>query len=456
MPVTQRARKAVGVVFSGMLLTQLIRFGSNLILTRLLAPDMYGLMALGNVVVAAVVLMSDIGLVQCIVQRKEVPPQRFLDTVFVTQVARGALLAALMVAGAFGLHAANAHGWIDAGNTFADPNIFMVLLVLAGVPLAAGFESTNLALQRRELRLGRTIKTDVIAQIATTIITIGLAYLWQAPWVLPASWVINAAWRALLTHIYLPGPGNGLRWHRDDFKDIFNFSKWIVLSSAVNFFAREGDRLLLGAMLSSATLGLYSIGALLLAPLDAGMSRMMAFVGGPALAEVARRDTGRLRQAFIRCRRPIDMVTLTAAGFLALASEPIVRVLYDPRYAGAATTLSILALSLIGTRFTVIDQYLLATGETRELFKRSLMTAVALFICVPLGFHLWGSTGAIVGVLVSRLLAMVVVLSLMSQRKLIDLRYELLALRFFVLGLILGGVVDLAFDRVVDWIHRVF
>ena len=41
----------------GYVLTQAIRFGSSMVLTRLLAPDMYGLMAIGNVIVAGVTLV---------------------------------------------------------------------------------------------------------------------------------------------------------------------------------------------------------------------------------------------------------------------------------------------------------------------------------------------------------------------------------------------------------------
>jgi len=44
----------------------------------------------------------------------------------------------------------------------------------------------------------------------------------------------------------------------------------------------------------------------------------------------------------------------------------------------------------------------------------------------------------------------------MAQRKLVDLRYELLSLRFFVLGVVLGGIVDLGYDKVVHWVHQAF
>ena len=46
----------------GHFLSQLMRFGGNLILTRLLLAEMFGVMAIVNVILAGLVMFSDIGL----------------------------------------------------------------------------------------------------------------------------------------------------------------------------------------------------------------------------------------------------------------------------------------------------------------------------------------------------------------------------------------------------------
>ena len=49
---------------------QALRFGSNLVLTRLLAPEILGIMALLNVVMQGLQMLSDTGIGVCIVQSK--------------------------------------------------------------------------------------------------------------------------------------------------------------------------------------------------------------------------------------------------------------------------------------------------------------------------------------------------------------------------------------------------
>ena len=54
----------------GHVLSQLLRFGSSLILTRLLSPDLYGVMAVGYMVITGLTMMSDVGLAAGVIQSK--------------------------------------------------------------------------------------------------------------------------------------------------------------------------------------------------------------------------------------------------------------------------------------------------------------------------------------------------------------------------------------------------
>src|ERR1700760_3062060 len=74
---------------------QLIRLVNNVILARLLAPQILGLMAVVNAIRTGVELMSDVGILQNIVSNPEGDQQRFYDTAWTMQALRGMLLAAL-------------------------------------------------------------------------------------------------------------------------------------------------------------------------------------------------------------------------------------------------------------------------------------------------------------------------------------------------------------------------
>ena len=75
-----RAQRGAFWVAAGYGASQLIRLGSNLILTRLLFPEAFGLMAVVNSVLAGFAMFSDLGLVPSVVQNRRGDDPRFLAT----------------------------------------------------------------------------------------------------------------------------------------------------------------------------------------------------------------------------------------------------------------------------------------------------------------------------------------------------------------------------------------
>ena len=59
--LTHRLFRAARWTLVGYASTQILRLGSNLILARLLAPEMFGVIAVGHVVIAGLRMFSDVG-----------------------------------------------------------------------------------------------------------------------------------------------------------------------------------------------------------------------------------------------------------------------------------------------------------------------------------------------------------------------------------------------------------
>ena len=69
--LVHRVLRAGGWTIFGFGASQLLRLGGNLILTRLLFPEAFGLMAIVQAVLVGVTLLSDIGVEQSIIHNKE-------------------------------------------------------------------------------------------------------------------------------------------------------------------------------------------------------------------------------------------------------------------------------------------------------------------------------------------------------------------------------------------------
>ena len=92
---------------AGFGLSQIIRLSSNLIMTRLLVPEMFGLMALCQVFLFIMKLISDIGIRPSIIRSNRVDDPRFLNTAWTVQIIRGGIITSMVLLAAFSINIGN-------------------------------------------------------------------------------------------------------------------------------------------------------------------------------------------------------------------------------------------------------------------------------------------------------------------------------------------------------------
>ena len=91
--------------------------------------------------------------------------------------------------------------------------------------------------------------------------------------------------------------------------------------------------------------------------------------------------------------------------FLAIAGEPLIGLLYDPRYADAGWILRILAIGAIGTMIcTSQGNILLAAGDGSRFMLLQGTRGVLLLAGMWLGWHSGGLPGLVAGISLSRFL----------------------------------------------------
>ncbi len=422
--------------------TQGTRLLSSLILTRLLVPEMFGIMAIVTVVQVALTLLSDIGLAQSVVRSKRGDEQEFLDTLWVVQIARGFAIWSIAGAGALGLAILQQAGWLTGSTVYAHPDMPQAIAAVGFTAVLAGLESTKVAVARRHLRLGPISRMEIIGNLVAVGATIAWASIDRSIWALVGGWLIGAAYRTVASHLILPGPLNRPHWDPSAFREIFDFGKWVMASSAITLLVTSGDRLILSGLISSQQLGIYSIAFLIVNAVQLGLSRLSAQVVFPSLSAIARDAPDKLRPAYYRLRTPLDLACLGSAGLFLAAGEALMGVLYDPRYAEAGGMLAILGLVLIGSRFEINEQLFLALGKPRLLAIINATRAAALFSIVPLAFNAGGLSGAIWGIVLAGLLPVLLTLYFSHRNGILDVRYELTRLYGLPLGYLAGSGID--------------
>lgn len=419
--------------------SQLVRFGTNLVMTRLLAPESFGVMAIALTFMFGLALFSDLGLRQNVVQSRRGDDPVFLGTAWAVQVLRGVVLLAfaLIIAGIMLLAQ---QGGFDIGTSvYADPLLPQVVSVLAVTALISGLESINLATASRRLELGRVTLIDLIGQAVAIPVMLAWASVDRSIWALVAGAIVAGVVRTVLSHIYVRGPSASWAWEKSALGEIFGFGKWVFLSSVLGFFVLSADRLLLGGFVGADVLGMYAIAYLIVSAIQLGLAKLSVSVALPALSEVFRRGSlSEFRAIYYKGRLPFDLASLLMAGFLWQAGDTIVAVLYDARYRPAGHMLSLLALTLIVIRYDVAEKCFMAIGKPKFLMVINLIRLILLCVLIPSGFSWFQFEGALWAMVLASFLGAVAVIVLKAKERILDIGRELMVLPLFFVGALIG------------------
>ncbi len=376
--LTNRIMRSSMFTIMGFGLQQAIRFGSNLVLARLLFPEAFGTMALVTVLLVGLTMLSDLGIQPAIQSSKRGDDPAFLNTAWTLNMIRAGILFA----------AACALAWPVAW-FYEEPILSQLIPVAAlSLPLLA-LEPTRAETASRHMLLGRLTLLEVTAQIISITAMLILAWATQSIWALVIGNLVAAAARAGLAWVMLPGIVNRIQLDRDCAHELIHYGRWIFFSTVAGFLVLQSDKLILGGYLSMEQLGLYNIGFFLAGfPLMLGqllVQRLMIPIYRSSPPSESRENFLHLR----KIRFMLSGLLIAGVAPLALGGVYIVDLLYDSRYAasGAVTVMVSMALlpQMLGLTY---DQVTLASGDSRGFFTlnatRATLLVALLLILVPM------------------------------------------------------------------------
>jgi O-antigen/teichoic acid export membrane protein len=427
-------------------LNQAIRFGSNLLLTRLLAPEAFGVMAIAFLVLTCLAMFSDLGLNINVIQSPRGRDHAFLNTVWAVQLIRGLLLWAVALCVSLILFPAGHSGFIPRDSVYADPRLPYVIAAVSLTALLAGAQSTRVFEARRNLAVGRISRIEIVSQLAGLFCMLAWLAFDHSVWALVAGTVVSAFVTTVLSHVWLPGTANRWGWDKSAFDEVIKFGKWIFLSSITGFLVGNGDRFLLAGLIGATSFGVYVIAFLVYSTIDLVLGRMIADVSFPALSEIARERRADLKTGYYRFYVALAAFAYFASGCLMASGQALITLLYDPRYHDAGWMLQILAAALLTIPSRLAAQCFLVLGVSRIFSHIQATRLVVLYACLPAGLHFFGLAGALWGIVLAHFSTLPVVIVYMVKHELYDLRKEIVLLPIVVLGAMFG----LAIDHVID------
>jgi len=422
-----------------LLASQGMRLGGNLIMARLLLPEMFGVMVIATTVSVLLHLLSDVGLRQNIIQSPRGDDPLFLNTAWTVQILRGLLLFGLTLLLAVAAWVAQQADLWPAASTYAAPELPLVLAVTGLQAIIWGFQSTKIDVAVRTFQQKRVVLIDLASQVIGLVVMLVIGWFTRSIWSLVAAGVVAALAGTVLGHTALHGPGNRLQWDRSALTELVNFGRWILLSSIVGVLAMYGDRIWFGASMTVTELGVYSIAVLILGSIQTGLMKLFGAVALPAFSEATRDgDKHRLRTLYDRFKLLVDLVMLFVCGLFLTGSPLLIGWMYDERYAEAGSMLAILSLSFLMLRYTLTHQIWIALGHTKYQAMDNIIRVVSLWLLLPLLLYIGGPRLAIWGVALHALPTLVLIVYVNRKLEILNIKRELMVLPMVLVGALCG------------------
>lgn len=408
----------------------IIRLASTLILTRLLYPEIFGLLTLVSSFIVGLVMLSDIGIEQAVVRSHRGEERSFLDTAWSMQVSRGVVLWLISCVIAW-----------PVSVLYEEPQLLWFMPVAALNVLVGGFTSMSLIGLRRGLNIKPLIILEITTQCVGFAVTVTWAFLHPSVWAVAAGTLT-----AMVLHVavswWIGGPPRlRLHWDPEAKAEILSVGRWIFGSSALSFVSQQADKLLLGKYLGLAALGIYGI-ALALAELVGNLvTRITYGMVYPALSKVQRENPDQLSTYYYKIRLPIDLLALVATGGLMMLSQLVVDIMYDERYTQAGWMLQALCVKVaMSVVLGPAETCLFSMGQTRYGFYQNIGRSIWVALGIPLSWHLWGLQGVVWCVALSQVPVAFILLFPLIRARLLRPLLELRALGFLAIGLLLGWI----------------
>jgi lipopolysaccharide exporter len=368
---------------------QAFRFGRSMVLTRLLAPEAFGTMAVIMAASSAIHTITDIGIKEALIQNPRGTEDHYMRAAWWLALGRAMLLASIVCLIAPLI-----------AQFYGNLEITPLLRVATLGVVFDGALSSKAYVALKQMKFSKWAAINAGGGIIGIFITIGLSFFIRDVWALVLGLCSESVARCILSFIlcpYLPA----FSWDKAATLDLLQFSKGLFGLSFLNFIFVRTDIFVLAKLFSPAQLGLYSM-AIYLAQVPVGyMMNLLGQTMLPTLSQI-QNDLSRLNRVILQVSSLLLFLGVPVLVFVFFCGRSLLTIVYGQRY-GVATaaliaTCAVALVNLLNSQITVVFY---AKGRP-QLHRRCVMIMALTMIVLTYPFAKWfGLVGGQLACLVS-------------------------------------------------------
>ncbi|SDI94150.1 lipopolysaccharide biosynthesis protein [Alteribacillus bidgolensis] len=354
---------------SGTIGVQLIGLITNIILARLLTPEIFGVVSLALVIIVFVHIIQEAGLSSVLVQKQKITKPLVATTFYVNITLSITLsLLVLFIAPKVALF----YGYPELEKLLYY-SIFGIIIGSFGVTFR------GLLMRRRQFKKISII--NLISELLGTILTFILFYFEEYFLAVGIRIIARPAFQSiLLAYISNLNEIKG-RPKIHLLKEILPFSSSVLGIKATNYIKNNVDYIVIGKILGSQSLGIYTIAFQWSTIAKFYISGSVAKVLFPEISK-KQHDIFRVRQLFLNTVKHASFVIFPFCIGLMLIAPEFIYVIYGQQWSDAVPILQVLMIAgLLSSLGTVVGIVFQGLGRPNIELK---ITAISIFVFILL------------------------------------------------------------------------
>nr|APZ79100.1 Wzx [Streptococcus suis] len=375
------------------------------ILSRMLSPKEYGLVAVVNVFLIFFQMIADSGIGPAIIQEKSLTKQD-IQHIFSLTIYIGLFLSILFAFLGIPL------SYLYKNSIYINLSFWLGLCVL--------FYSLSIvpqAILSKKLRFKNINISVIISNLISAIVGITMAYLGFGVYSLIGMNILKAAFLFIFYYSQEQIPFS-FKTSRQSINKIFEFSKFQFLFNVINYFARNLDNLLIGSVINSTALGYYDKAYQLSLYPNQVLSQVITPIMHPIMSNFSS-DKGKLKDVFILVSRVMIALGIPISVFLSLNAHDIIFFMFGDNWTESVPVFKLLSLTIwLQMANSFLSSFYQSTNNTKLLFRVGIITSGINIFAIITGVLLGGIETIAQMLVVS--FSLVLVISLIYLKKFLD------------------------------------
>lgn len=369
------------------------------ILARIINVKSFGIVQAAMIVVGFANYISQMGVGPALVQKKSLT-DRHIRVGFTISLVLGTILGGLL------------YFLSDALAIFFEiEELAKVFKIISLLFILESFIVISSSLLQRDMRFKEITLVEMISYFFGYGLTgIIFGYLGYDYWALLIAIFAQvtikiSCYTFLRKHSFIP------LWRKPEFKELIHYGTGHTIARVANYFANQGDNMIVGKYLGAQALGFYGRAYTLMVRPYSLITDAIDKALFPAMSTV-QDNRGKLLTSFTKMTQVIGLVAIPISVIFIILGEEIVTLLLGKGWIEAAAPLQILGLSIVlRINSRVSDVLVRAVGDVYARAWRKIIFAIVMIASCIVG-RKWGLVGVSWAVIFANIINFILMASL--------------------------------------------